>query len=124
MILIVDQGPDSGALVAEPIMLNLALLLPRPDKRRVGCLPGLSQALGLDQKQFAFSKSKKGFRTERIRTLAEHGFRFFPPVVEQSASCGIVRESISDATGLSPLITRRNSVKDRLSRRFQCRFAD
>jgi hypothetical protein len=74
MIAVVDQSPMRSAVITKPIVLDTPLLLPGPNKRRHGRFSWFGDAVGLDQKQLAFAKSKEGLTALRIGTSAEHVF--------------------------------------------------
>ncbi len=72
MVTVVDEGPVRGAVITQPVVLNAALLLPGSNKWRHGRFSWLGQAVGLDQKQFAFPEFEERFATLGISTSAEH----------------------------------------------------
>ena len=74
MIAVVDQSPMRSAVITKPIVLDTPLLLPGTNKRRHGRFSWFGHAVGLDQKQLAFAKSKEGLTALRIGTSAEHVF--------------------------------------------------
>jgi hypothetical protein len=67
---VIDQRPLLGAIIAKPVVFHAALLLPGTHEWRYRRLPRFGQSLGLDQKQFSFSKFEEGFRTLLIGALA------------------------------------------------------
>ena len=74
VILPMAQGPQRRTGIAEPVVLHLPRLLPRPNKRRCNRLAGFGQAVGLDQEKFSIPEFKKRAATLRIGTSAEHVF--------------------------------------------------
>jgi len=60
------------AVIAQPVVLNAPLLLPRTNERGHGGLSRFGQTFRLYQKEFAFSKLEKGPATFQIRASAEH----------------------------------------------------
>lgn len=71
-IAVVDQRPFQRAVIAQPVVLNFALVLLCTYKRRRWGIPRFGQTVGLNQKQLAFSESEKRFRTLRIGASAQH----------------------------------------------------
>ena len=99
MIAVRDQRPLRGAIVAQPVVFDLPLLLAGANEGRGDGLSRLGHPVGLDQKQLAFPESEEGFRTSRIGALAEHISRFTAtPKIGLSASDWILFTSILRAT--------------------------
>ena len=74
---LIDQSPVLRAVITEPVVLDTPLLLPGAHKWRHGRFSWLSQALRLNQKQFAFPEFEERFATLSIGTSAEHSLAAF-----------------------------------------------
>ena len=72
MIPVRDERPLPGAIIAEPVVLYLSLLLTGTNKRGRGSFARFVQAVGLNQKQLAISEPKKGLSTLGVGTAAQH----------------------------------------------------
>ena len=74
---LIDQSPVLRAVITEPVVLDTPLLLPGAHKWRHGRFSWLSQALRLNQKQFAFPEFEERLATLSIGTSAEHSLTAF-----------------------------------------------
>lgn len=77
LIPIVNQGPLRRALIAQPVMFYLALLLPSTNKWRSRRLTRLRKAIGFYQEELTFPQSEKRFVASYVGTMAKHGNNCF-----------------------------------------------
>lgn len=73
MIPIVDQRPMCRALIAQPKMFHLTLLLPGSNKWRSGRLARLGKAIRFYQEELTFSQPQKRFVTSFVGAMTKHG---------------------------------------------------
>jgi hypothetical protein len=125
MFPVIEQGPLCAALIAQPVVFHLPLLLPRPDKRRCSRFARLSQSLGLDQKQFSFPELKEGSATLWIGALAEHVFTASDFIKNESHRAdGFNVLCTCDARSLLKELQGLRKFKVNSGRRFLTAFAD
>jgi hypothetical protein len=72
VVSVVNQRPNLGALVAQPVPLHSPRLEPCMSGELGSQIPSRGRAFRLNQKQFALAQSKKWSSALRIRTVAEH----------------------------------------------------
>ena len=77
MIPVVDQRPLCRALIAQPKVFHLTLLLPGSDEWRGRGLARFGKAIGFYQEKLAFSKPKKRLVTLCISAMTKHGDNCF-----------------------------------------------
>jgi len=77
VLTVINQSPQGGAFVAEPIVFDEPLLLPRAHKRRRGRFSRLRQPVGFHQEKSALPEPEKRFAALSIGALAEHVIHCF-----------------------------------------------
>lgn len=77
MLTVVDQCPLRRALIAQPVVFHLSLLLPCSDKRWNRGRSRSSQSICFHQEQLAFPEPQEGFVATCIGTMAKHDVTAF-----------------------------------------------
>ena len=72
MLTVVDQCPLPGALIAQPVVFYLPLLLPCSDKRWNRGRSRSSQSTCFHQEELAFPEPQERFVALSIGTMAKH----------------------------------------------------